>query len=105
MSDKKFSKRIADVNAFMMTSNVHIDDADRKLVNSYIRAARAFHEAVRSSGHAAAMTALGDTAEIPQEVLQQSRAVYEAQKEALELRNSLLGKVRSIVSGAVHAAT
>jgi hypothetical protein len=99
ISHEEFSRRIAEINAFLLTSNVYIDDPDRTLVNSYTRAARAFHEAVRSSGHAGAMLALGDTAEIPDEVLRQSRAIFETQKEALALRSSLLGKVRSVVSG------
>ena len=98
ISDEEFSRRIAEINAFLLTSNVYIDDADRTLVNSYARAARAFHAAVRSSGDAEANVALGDTAEIPDDVIQRARAIGDAQQEALTLRASLLNKVRDVVS-------
>jgi hypothetical protein len=97
--DNEFSRRIAEINAFLLTSNVYIDDADRILVGSYARAARAFHEAVRSSGDEGAKLALGDTDYIPAEVIQRVRAIAKAQKEALALRASLLDKVRAVVSG------
>ena len=96
---EEFSRRIAEINAFLLISNVYIDDADRKLVNSYARAARAFHEAVRSSGDAAAKLALGDTAEISDEVIRKANAIGEAQAVALAFRAALLDKVRAVVSG------
>jgi len=95
-----YSKRIAEINAFMLTSNVYIDDSDRKLVNSYIQAAHRFHEVVRSCEIDGANINLGDTANIPNEVLQQSKALLESQKIALRLRETLLQKVRSVVSRA-----
>jgi hypothetical protein len=97
--DEEFSRRIAEINAFLLTSNVYIDDADRKLVSSYARAARAFHAAVRSSEDAGAKLALGDTEEIPAEVVERVRAIADAQEQALSLRASLLEKVRAVVSG------
>ena len=97
--DEEFSRRVAEINAFMLTSNVYLDDSDRGLVNSYIRAARAFHEAVRSSDDAGAEVALGETQDIPQGALQRSQAISETQQKALELRASLLQKVRSVVAG------
>src|SRR5262245_25632124 len=101
ISNEEVSRRIADLNAFMMTSNVYIDDSERALVNAYTHAVRACREAVRSSGPAAGEVALGRTTDIPPEVLQQSQAILETQKEALGLRDSLLTKVRSVVSGSV----
>jgi hypothetical protein len=95
-----YSRRIADINSFMLTTSVYIDDTDRNLVNSYIRAAHRFHEVVRSCEIDGADVDLGDTANIPQEVLQQSRALLESQTSALALRETLLQKVRSVVSAA-----
>jgi hypothetical protein len=95
-----YSKRIADINAFMLTSSVYIDDSDRKLVNSYIQAAHRFHEVVRSCEIEGGQIALGDTANIPDEVLQQSKALFESQKSALGLRETLLQKIRSVALGA-----
>jgi hypothetical protein len=95
-----YSKRITDINAFMLTTSVYIDDADRNLVNSYTRAAHRFHEVVRSCEIAGADVDLGDTANIPYEVLQQSRALFESQRSALALRETLLQKVRSVASAA-----
>jgi hypothetical protein len=99
MPDEEFSRRIAEINAFLLTSSIYIDDGDRKLVNSYARAARAFHKAVRSSGDAGAKIALGDTGEIPDEVVQRLKVIADTQREALALRASLLDKVRAAVSG------
>jgi hypothetical protein len=96
--EQEFSRRIAEINVFLLTSNVYIDDADRKLVNSYARAARAFHEAVRCSGEAAKL-ALGETADISEEVIQRASAIGETQAAALAFRASLLEKVRAVVSG------
>jgi hypothetical protein len=95
-----YAKRIAEINAFMLTSSVYLDDADRNVVNSYIRAARRFHEVVRACEIEGANVELGDTANIPPEVLEQSRALWESQKSALALREALLQKVCSVVSGA-----
>jgi hypothetical protein len=95
-----YSKRIAEINAFMLTSSVYIDDSDRKAVNSYIQAAHRFHEVIRSCEIEGANVELGDTAIIPNEVLQQSKALLESQKSALGLRETLLQRVRSVVSGA-----
>jgi hypothetical protein len=95
-----YSKRIAEINAFMLTSSVYIDDSDRKVVNSYIQAAHRFHEVVRSCEIEGAQIDLGDTANIPDEVLQQSKALLESQKSALGLREALLYKIRSVVQEA-----
>jgi hypothetical protein len=93
------SKRIAEINAFMLRSSLYIDDPDRQLVNSYIQAAHRFHEVVRS-GEIDADINLGDTAIIPEEVLQQCKALRESQKSALALRETLLNKIRSVLSKA-----
>jgi hypothetical protein len=95
-----YSKRITEINAFMLTSSVYIDDSDRRAVNSYIQAAHRFHEVVRSCEIEGANVEIGDTAIIPNEVLQQSKALLESQKSALALRETLLQRVRSVVSGA-----
>ncbi len=97
---EEFSRRTAEINAFMMTSNVYIDDADRSLVNAYLQAARAFHQASRASDDEAVKRALGDTQEIPEEALRQAEGLAEAHKKALELRESVLQKARAVVSGA-----
>jgi hypothetical protein len=95
-----YAKRIAEINAFMLTSSVYIDDPDRKAVNSYIQAAHKFHEVVRTCEIEGANCELGDTAIIPHEVLQQSKALFESQKNALAMREALLQRVRLVVSGA-----
>jgi hypothetical protein len=94
-----YSKRIAEINAFMLRSSVFIDDSDRHLVNAYIQAAHRFHEVVRS-GEVDADINLGDTAIIPEHVLQQCNALRETQKRALALRETLLKKTRSVLSEA-----
>ena len=94
-----YSKRIAEINAFMLRSSLYIDDPDRQLVNSYIQAAHRFHEVVRS-GEVDADINLGDTAIIPEAVLQQCKALRESQKSALTLRETLLKKIRSVLSKA-----
>lgn len=99
LSDEEFSRRIAEVNTFMMTANVYVDDADRGLVNDYVRAARAFHAALRALGDAATQRALGDTGLIPEDTLRKSEPLYAAHKDALTLRDALLAKVRAVVSG------
>ncbi len=63
----------------MLRSSLYIDDPDRQLVNSYIQAAHRFHEVVRS-GEVDADINLGDTAIIPEAVLQQCKASRESQK-------------------------
>jgi hypothetical protein len=94
-----YSKRIAEINAFMLRSSVYIDDPDRQLVNSYIQAAHRFHEVVRS-GEIDADINLGDTAIIPEEVLQQCKALRDSQKSALAVRETLLKKIRSVLAEA-----
>ena len=94
-----YNKRIAAINAFMLKSSLYIDDPDRQLVNSYIQAAHRFHEVVRS-GEVDADLNLGDTAIIPEAVLQQCTALRESQKSALALRASLLKKIRSVLAEA-----
>jgi hypothetical protein len=94
-----YSKRIAEINAFMLKASLFIDDPDRQLVNSYIQAAHRFHEVVRS-GEIDAEINLGDTAIIPEAVLQQCTALRESQKSALALRASLLKKIRSVLAEA-----
>ncbi len=97
--DGDYSKRIAEINAFMLKSSVYIDDPDRQLVNSYLQAAHRFHEVVRS-GEVDADINLGDTAIIPEQVLQQCKTLREIQKSALALREALLKKIRSVLSRA-----
>jgi hypothetical protein len=94
-----YSKRIAEINAFMLKSSLFIDDPDRQLVNAYIQAAHRFHEVVRS-GEIDAEINLGDTAIIPEAVLQQCAALRESQKSALALRATLLTKIRSVLAKA-----
>ena len=97
--EEDYFKRNAEINAFMLRSSVYIDDPDRRLVNSYIQAAHRFHEVIRS-GEIDADINLGDTAIIPEAVLQQCKALRESQKSALALRETLLKKIRSVLSEA-----
>jgi hypothetical protein len=94
-----YSKRIAEINAFMLRSSLYIDEPDRQLVNSYIQGAHRFHEVLRS-GEVDADINLGDTAIIPDTVLQQCQALRESQKNALALRETLLKKIRSVLAEA-----
>jgi hypothetical protein len=94
-----YAKRIAEINAFMLKSSLYIDDPDRQLVNAYIQAAHRFHEVIRS-GEVDAEINLGDTAIIPDAVLQQCAALRETQKAALALRETLLTKIRSVLAKA-----
>jgi hypothetical protein len=81
--ETEFSRRIAEINAFLSTWNVYIDDADLTLVNSYARAARAFHVAVRDFGDPKERLAAGYT--IAFEQVQEMKSVAETQEEALKI--------------------
>jgi len=99
MSDPDFSGRVTQINEFLMKSSTYLDDSDHALVNAYVRAARAFQDAVRASGDPGAIQALHDTM-MPGDIVPSSQAIGETREKLLELRTSLLQKVRTVV-GAV----
>ena len=103
VDDVGFSELVADLNEFMIRNGAHLDDSDQHLVNLYVAAVKRFDEVVRAAASEDAKVPYGQTMSIPPEVVSRLQALGEAQDRVSRLRNELLAKVRSIVSGGAAA--
>src|ERR1700681_242669 len=80
----ELSAYLQSLNAFMLRSGIYLDDDDRRLVNQYVEAVYDFHKVVRDSGIQEAEVPLGQTQQIPLEVVKAYRTIGKAQEEALK---------------------
>lgn len=103
VDDVGFSELVADLNEFMIRNGAHLDDSDQHLANLYVAAVKRFDEVVRAAASEDAKVPYGQTMSIPPEVVSRLQALGEAQDRVSRLRNELLAKVRSIVSGGAAA--
>ena len=100
IDDSAFLQRRQEVNASMLRAGIYVEDRDRELINEYMAAVREFHKAVRRSGREDAETDLGNTGDIPPEVLVTAREIAETQERALDLREAVITRVQEVVAGA-----
>lgn len=93
--------RIRDLNADLLRAGVYIDERDRELASSYVKAVEQFHLIVSSSDDPGAKVSFGDTASIPPEVIQRSRDLGVAQERVMKLRAQLVERIRLVLKGEV----
>jgi hypothetical protein len=90
--------RLRDVNAELLKAGLYIDEPDRDLASSYIKAVERFHEVVSSSNDPGAKITFGDTGAIPPEVMRRVRDLGGAQERATDLRAQLVRRIRVVLN-------
>jgi len=101
LTDEAFRARIRDLNADLLKAGLYVDEADRELASSYIKAVERFHLVVTSSNDPGAKVTFGDTGIIPDDVILRVRDLGAAQERAMDLRAQLVQRIRLVLNDAV----
>ena len=99
VDDSQFSQYLQNLNSFLLKGGLYIGETEKNLANNYVKAVLQFQKAVKNANNEAANVALGETSAIPPEVLKNVREIGDAQTLALKLREQLLGKIKTVLSG------
>ena len=103
MPPSEFTALLADLNEFMLTNGLHIDENHRIMVNDYMVAVHAFHSAVLEAG-ATAEIEYGTTQDIPPEISENLEKLGAAQAHAKSLKQALHNEIHPIASGSASAS-
>jgi len=90
--------RLREVNAELLKAGLYIDEPDRELASSYLKAVERFHHVVSSSNDDDAQVNFGDTNAIPPEVISRVRDLGAAQAQATALRGQLVQRIRAVLN-------
>jgi hypothetical protein len=91
-------ERSRELNAELLKAGIYIDEADRELASSYVKAVERLHMIASSSKDPAAKVAFEDTGPIPLEVVQKVSDLGEAQEQAMSLRAQLVERIRLVLN-------
>jgi hypothetical protein len=94
----EFAELLGDLNEFMLTNGLHIQDEHRVKINEYMMAVQAFHRAVLEAG-ADIEIRYGETQDIPPSVSSNLEDLGAAQVHAKALKQELFAALQPIVAG------
>jgi len=89
--------RLREINAELMKGGLHVDPADRKLVEEYVNAVVIFHAAVDESADGETKRKVAETGLIPQEVLARVQSIHNSKQRADSLRERLVNRFREVL--------
>lgn len=95
----QFNTLLTDVNAFILSNALYLEEHDRRLVNQYLQGLFRFVEIIRSSGDEEAKEALRTTAIIPRSTIEKVNELKALSEELDLVRNSLIQHCRKEMGG------
>lgn len=100
VSRSDFNQLVLGVNSYILKHALFLDEKDQDLSNQYLQAVRRLKEAIAASNDERAEEAMSTSMAIPRDVIDDAQDIRAKADEVDLIRNSILERIRNIISGA-----